>query len=178
MQVFPNAIGAAQQPQDTGSSSSTSSSTSNTATVTANDFLQLLIAEMRNQDPTTSTDPTQYIDQLVQVNSLEQLVQINQDLGGGTASSTGASGNAVAGSGGSVTRPSSATAAGNLTAASPGAAASAATRVAGALGSGTHPAAPAAVIQTEGNTGNRFDALVAAMRGRGVAASTTNSPAR
>src|SRR6202020_2411909 len=54
-------------------------STANT-TVTANDFLELLVSEMKNQDPTADTDPNQYINQLVQVNSLEQLVQINQDL--------------------------------------------------------------------------------------------------
>src|SRR5581483_6900989 len=104
MQIFPDmsGIGAAAarpaQAQDTGSASGTGSSTTNTATVTANDFLQLLIAEMKNQDPTSNTDPTQYINQLVQVNSLEQLVQINQDLGGGTTSST-ASGDAADGNG-------------------------------------------------------------------------------
>ncbi len=59
---------------------STTSST-NSATVTASDFLQLLVSEMKNQDPTANTDPNEYINQLVQVNSLEQLIQINQDLG-------------------------------------------------------------------------------------------------
>jgi flagellar basal-body rod modification protein FlgD len=60
-----------------GSSNNTSSST---ATVTANDFLTLLVTEMQNQDPTATTDPNEYINQLVQVNSLEQLIGINQTL--------------------------------------------------------------------------------------------------
>jgi flagellar basal-body rod modification protein FlgD len=60
----------------TGSSSSSSSS----ATISANDFLSLLVTEMQNQDPTADTDPNEYINQLVQVNSLEQLIDINQNL--------------------------------------------------------------------------------------------------
>ncbi len=87
MQILPGITGAvapaAAGAQTTGSASGTSGSSAGAATVTANDFLQLLVAEMKNQDPTANTDPNQYINQLVQVNSLEQLVQINQDLGGG-----------------------------------------------------------------------------------------------
>ena len=57
----------------------------------ANDFLTLLVSELKNQDPTQPTDPASYIQQLVGVNSLEQLIQINQGLttleGGKTGSS-------------------------------------------------------------------------------------------
>jgi flagellar basal-body rod modification protein FlgD len=35
---------------------------------------------MKNQDPTADTDPNEYINQLVNVNSLEQLISINQTL--------------------------------------------------------------------------------------------------
>jgi flagellar basal-body rod modification protein FlgD len=62
------------------STSSTSSTSSDSATITANDFLTLLVTEMRNQDPTADTDPNEYINQLVNVNSLEQLISINQTL--------------------------------------------------------------------------------------------------
>jgi flagellar basal-body rod modification protein FlgD len=48
--------------------------------ITANDFLTLLVTEMKNQDPTATTDPNEYINQLVQVNSLQQLISINQTL--------------------------------------------------------------------------------------------------
>jgi flagellar basal-body rod modification protein FlgD len=66
----------------TGSGGGGSSSTSGAgaATITANDFLTLLVTEMQNQDPTADNDPNAYIDQLVQVNSLEQLIDINQNL--------------------------------------------------------------------------------------------------
>ncbi|MGA8530811.1 MAG: flagellar hook capping FlgD N-terminal domain-containing protein, partial [Acidobacteriaceae bacterium] len=86
---------ASSSTTNSGSSSSTESS----ATITANDFLQLLVTEMQNQDPTANTDPNEYISQLVQVNSLEQLVQINQDIGGSSTSGT-------SGATGSVSTPS------------------------------------------------------------------------
>lgn len=41
------------------------------------DFMTLLIAQLKNQDPTSPMDPTQFVTQLVQFNSLEQLIQIN-----------------------------------------------------------------------------------------------------
>ena len=58
----------------------TSSSSTSDATISANDFLTLLVTEMQNQDPTADTDPNEYINQLVNVNSLEQLIDINQNL--------------------------------------------------------------------------------------------------
>jgi flagellar basal-body rod modification protein FlgD len=60
--------------------STTGNSSSNSATISANDFLTLLVTEMQNQDHTQATDPNEYINQLVNVNSLEQLISINQNL--------------------------------------------------------------------------------------------------
>src|SRR5487761_1836212 len=80
-------------------SGSGGTSPTNNASITANDFLTLLVTEIQNQDPTTQTDPMQYITQLVGVNSLEQLVQINQTLTGSpgtTPTSQAASNPAVA----------------------------------------------------------------------------------
>lgn len=57
------------------------------AGITANDFLTLLVTEMKNQDPTANTDPNQYINQLVNVNSLQQLISINETLTGAFGSS-------------------------------------------------------------------------------------------
>ena len=74
---------------DTGSTSSASSSS---ATISSNDFLSLLVTEMKNQDPTANTDPNEYINQLVQVNSLEQLISINQNLTTALGSPSSASG--------------------------------------------------------------------------------------
>ena len=59
----------------TGSTASTAGST-----ISANDFLTLLVAEMKNQDPTQPTDPNAYITQRVNVNSLQQLIGINQGV--------------------------------------------------------------------------------------------------
>jgi flagellar basal-body rod modification protein FlgD len=67
-----------------------SASDSGAAAITANDFLTLLVTELKNQDPTANTDPNEYINQLVQVNSLEQLISINQTL---LADSQGSPGN-------------------------------------------------------------------------------------
>jgi flagellar basal-body rod modification protein FlgD len=50
------------------------------ATITASDFLVLLVTELKNQDPTQPTDPNAYIQQLVGVNSLQQLISINKNL--------------------------------------------------------------------------------------------------
>lgn len=82
-------------PMDTAGSGSSSGTS---ATITANDFLTLLVTEMQNQDPTANTDPNEYINQLVQVNSLQQLIGINETLTGalGTSSATTKNGTAVA----------------------------------------------------------------------------------
>lgn len=75
-----------------GGNSSTASST-----ISANDFLTLLVTEMKNQDPTAQTDPNQYINQLVQVNSLEQLIEINQNTTAASNSTGGTTGKSVQG---------------------------------------------------------------------------------
>lgn len=181
MQIFPNTTGVgtpglqSPQAQDTSSSSGTDSSSAGTATVTANDFLQLLVAEMKNQDPTSNTDPNEYINQLVQVNSLEQLVQINGDLGGGgTTSSTGTGDFSTANSG-QPTAGVTPAASGSLSAATPGSATTAALRVASALGTTKDAVTPSGAAS--GAT-NPYDAIAAAIRGAHAASTTTTSPAR
>jgi flagellar basal-body rod modification protein FlgD len=64
---------------DAGSSDPANAATGG-ATITSSDFLTLLVSELKNQDPTQPTDPNAYIQQLVGVNSLQQLISINQDL--------------------------------------------------------------------------------------------------
>lgn len=87
-------IPVADSSTDAGSTSETGS---DGAAISANDFLTLLVTEMQNQDPTADTDPNEYINQLVNVNSLEQLISINQTLSGavGTASPTGGAENSA-----------------------------------------------------------------------------------
>ena len=81
---------ATAKPKDSTGSTDGSSGTndSNSATITSNDFLTLLVSELKNQDPTQPTDPTQYITQMVGVNSLQQLIEINQGLASVEGTST------------------------------------------------------------------------------------------
>ncbi|WP_426420145.1 flagellar hook assembly protein FlgD [Bradyrhizobium genosp. A] len=62
----------------TNSPSSTNSTSKNT--VDYNTFLQLLIAEMKNQDPTNPMDTSQYMSQFAQLSSVEQAMQTNTKL--------------------------------------------------------------------------------------------------
>ncbi len=57
-----------------------SQQTSKTA-VDYQSFLKLLIAEMKNQDPTKPMDSTQYVAQLATFSQVEQSVQTNTKLG-------------------------------------------------------------------------------------------------
>ena len=42
-------------------------------------FLQLLVAQLKHQDPSTPSDPTQFVGELAQFSQLEQTIQIRQD---------------------------------------------------------------------------------------------------
>lgn len=61
------------------SSQSAVDATSKTA-VDYQSFLRLLVAEMKNQDPTNPMDSTQYVAQLASFSQVEQSVQINTKL--------------------------------------------------------------------------------------------------
>ena len=63
----------------TASSSSSSSSTSSATSGTdlQNTFLQLLIAQMQNQDPTNPMDSSQMTSQLAQINTVTGISQLN-----------------------------------------------------------------------------------------------------
>ncbi|MDU4860369.1 MAG: flagellar hook capping FlgD N-terminal domain-containing protein [Terrisporobacter othiniensis] len=43
-------------------------------------FLKLLVAQMTNQDPFNTQDPTQYVTQLAQFNMLEQTMSLNDNM--------------------------------------------------------------------------------------------------
>jgi flagellar basal-body rod modification protein FlgD len=70
-----NNVAATQSNTATGTSA-----TSPSATIGYNDFLQLLVAQMKNQDPTSPTDMTQYTSQLAQLSTVEQAIQTNAKL--------------------------------------------------------------------------------------------------
>jgi flagellar basal-body rod modification protein FlgD len=97
---------AAQAKAQTTSTGTASSSTANdglTGTTTGTTFLNLLVKELQNQDPTAPMDSTAMVGQMISLNQLDQLISINQVLSTATgatssASSTGAVGSPAASS--------------------------------------------------------------------------------
>ena len=65
----------------TGTSTSTSTTQAITNSMGENSFLDLLITQMQNQDPTSPMDDTQFVSELAQFSSLEQMTQLNQQFG-------------------------------------------------------------------------------------------------
>jgi flagellar basal-body rod modification protein FlgD len=62
--------------QTTAATSQTTGSTS----VDKNMFLQLLVAQLKNQDPLNPSDGTQFVAQLAQFQQLEQSINMGQDI--------------------------------------------------------------------------------------------------
>ncbi|GGA56379.1 hypothetical protein GCM10011507_04610 [Edaphobacter acidisoli] len=83
-----SAVASAKDTSGTSGTNSSSSTSSDPSQITSSDFLTLLVSELQNQDPTQPTDPNSYIQQLVGVNSLQQLIQINQEVGSIAPAST------------------------------------------------------------------------------------------
>jgi flagellar basal-body rod modification protein FlgD len=81
-----------QAPSTTNSTDQTSKTA-----VDYQSFLKLLVAEMKNQDPTNPMDSTQYVAQLAAFSQVEQSVQINTKLDQLLQSSTLAQADALIG---------------------------------------------------------------------------------
>jgi flagellar basal-body rod modification protein FlgD len=62
------------------SSASTSSTEKTTAALGKEDFLRLLVAQLKNQDPLNPDNPTEFTAQLAQFSSLEQLFTLNESM--------------------------------------------------------------------------------------------------
>ena len=61
-------------------SGAAAAATAKAATVDYNMFLKLLVEQLKNQDPTKPTDPTQYLSQLASFSNVEQAIQTNTKL--------------------------------------------------------------------------------------------------
>jgi len=85
----------------TGAAGGTSSTASPAGSTAPSEqmFLQLLVAQIKNQDPTSPSDPSQFVGELAQFSQLEQVIGIHQDLdsikaaGSATQSTPPAAGN-------------------------------------------------------------------------------------
>jgi len=67
--------------QSVGSVSTASSSGSSGTGLDYNTFLKLLTAQLKNQDPTSPMDPSQFMNQLAQLSTVEQAMKTNDTMG-------------------------------------------------------------------------------------------------
>jgi flagellar basal-body rod modification protein FlgD len=72
-------VGTSTQPT-TQPTTQTAGATSSAGDVDYQSFLKLLVAQMKNQDPTNPMDSTQYVAQLAQFSTVEQSIQANKKL--------------------------------------------------------------------------------------------------
>jgi flagellar basal-body rod modification protein FlgD len=83
-------------PQAT-SAQTTKGNTSKAATADYNQFLKLLMTELKYQDPSSPSDPTQYVSQLATFSAVEQQTQTNTKLGALLTSNSIAQANSLIG---------------------------------------------------------------------------------
>lgn len=100
-------------PQATAHDSTTSGSSGGLPTPQGlnNMFLQLLVAQLKNQSPLNPMDPTQFVGQLAQFSELSEVTQIDQTLQQLVSSGSDSTGSVPPASGGSAppTKPELAT---------------------------------------------------------------------
>ena len=93
-------VGAVPVKAKASTTTGTSSSTGNglTGTTAGSTFLNLLVKELQNQDPTAPMDSTAMVGQMISLNQLDQLISINQTLGSVKTTTTSSSTGKVQGS--------------------------------------------------------------------------------
>jgi len=72
---------------DQAATNTSTSSTASSAQVSKSEFLELLVAQLQNQDPMNPINNEQFLTQLATFSSLEQLISINTavtELAGGS----------------------------------------------------------------------------------------------
>src|SRR5690348_12797444 len=77
---LPANTGAVTPGQTQGGSTTAQPATDPTAGVSKNMFLQLLVAQIKNQNPLSPTDSMQFVGQLAQFTELEQVMGMRQDM--------------------------------------------------------------------------------------------------
>ena len=89
------ASAAADASMSPGSDTQTATGGLQPQQITTQDFMTLLTTQLQNQDPTNPVDPTQFVTQLAQFTTLDQVTQINellQTLAQGALATSGSQG--------------------------------------------------------------------------------------
>ena len=124
-----NPIVTAAQAASTASPSTTGSAQSQPSNqLGPNAFITLLTAQLQAQDPLNPMDPNQMVTELTSMNTLQQIIQIRQDMDSLVSAGQGTSGNGNTGR------------SGNTTASSPS------STMLAAIGSNTDASAPASAM--------------------------------
>lgn len=75
-----NAANAAANTTSSGSSATSAAINATNSLGNENTFLQLLVAQIQNQDPTQPMDSSTFLTQLAEFTQVEQLIGIRQDV--------------------------------------------------------------------------------------------------
>jgi flagellar basal-body rod modification protein FlgD len=73
-------VSAIDQIRSTIPSATDTSSSDDPSSLDKDDFLQLLVTQMQQQDPLNPQDPTEFMAQLTQYSSLEQMINLNSGM--------------------------------------------------------------------------------------------------
>src|SRR5260370_36784796 len=77
---IPPSVPSTSVPSSSNPTSSTSSSLNGFAALTSQDFLKMLITELKNQDPTQPVSNAELLQQLSQMQALQSNVELNSTL--------------------------------------------------------------------------------------------------
>lgn len=78
--TLPIATAASLNGSSAATAGASSSAASTPSALSQANFMQLLIAQMQNQDPTSPTSPTDYVTQLAAFSTVQGISQLNQSI--------------------------------------------------------------------------------------------------
>jgi flagellar basal-body rod modification protein FlgD len=74
------ALASATAAAAANSASSSTASSASTLNLSFSEYLKILTAQLKNQDPTNATDPNQFTQEMVQMGGVQQQITTNQEL--------------------------------------------------------------------------------------------------
>ncbi len=75
-----NSVGNINSTSSVGTTNTTPKAAASDPLASESTFLKLLVTQLKNQDPASPQDGTQFVAQLAQFSGLEQQLQMRQDL--------------------------------------------------------------------------------------------------